>query len=329
MRFLPAILTLAVAAFLLSACRSAEPAPAAMDPDAIYRAEPTIRRADFVSPSIRGGQDGLEVVTLVIRDSQDELLDVLAPYLDLPLPIAPDVAQRLQSHGLRIIPLPLADLSGVESRLHPIGVRQREWMGWALDWREAFRGRSLTRSDRLTIDRQQVNLGPGVLRLLARCWTTPIIMPGDRGPEARAVVRLEILAQHAGTRPSRAPADPDAGLDALLPPSAVFDIRRDGQLFPGLSFEAALIPGQAYLLLALPPGTTTKSGTVPSALEVAGLQPAESATSNAPRLGPSATLAPTIGEAMLLAPSPDSEGDVRAIIALIPRAPELSPTHAQ
>lgn len=293
-----------------------------MDPDARYRAEPVIRPADFVSPSIRGGQDGLEVVTLVLRDTQADLLEALAPYLDLPLPIAPDVAQRLQSHGLRMVRMPLADLSGLESRLHPIGVRQREWIGWALDWREAFRGRSLTPADRLTIDREQVSLGQGSLRLLARCWTTPIIMPGEHGPETRNVVRIEALAQHAGSTPVRRPADPDAGLDALLPPSAVFDIRRDGQIFPALSFEAALLPGQAYLLLALPPSAVTRTGAPASPLEVAGLQPAEAAGVTALALGPNAALPPTIGEAMLIAPAPESGGEVRALIALIPRAPE-------
>lgn len=326
MRISPPIL-LALAA-LLAACAREKPI-AVTDAESPIRAQPALRPVDFVSPAIRGGQDGLEVVTLVLRDTQPQLLDALAPYLDLPLPIAPDVAQRLQSHGLRMVRMPLADLAGLEARLHPYGVRQREWIGWALDWREAFRGRAITAADRIAIDREQVSLGAGTLRLLARCWTTPIILPAEAGPEARNVVRLEMLAQHAAATPNRRPTDPDAGLDALLPPSAVFDIRSDGRVFPALSFEAALVPGQAYLLLALPPDVTTRAASTASPLEIAGLQTEKRASASAPALGPSAPLPPTLAEAMLISPSPDSAGEIRAIIALIPRAPEMREPSAQ
>ncbi len=313
---------------LPSACRGPETI-APMDPDAVYRAEPIIRPADFVSPSIRGGQDGLEVITLVLRDTQPELLDVLAPYLDLPLPISPDVAQRLQTQGLRMVRVPLSDLAGLESRLHPIGVRQREWMGWALDWREAFRGRALSSSDRLALDRETVAPGAGVLRLLARCWTTPIIVPGESGPETRAVVRLEALAQHVPSAPARRTTDSSAGLDALRAPRAVFDIRNDGRTFPALSFEAALIPGQAYLLFALPPDASARREADVSPLEIAGLEPVESRVGRSSALGPVAQTPPTLAEAMLVSPSPDSAGEVRAVIALIPRAPEPARPAAQ
>lgn len=304
----------------LCSCAPDETVPE-MDPHAIYRAEPEYRPVDFVSPAIRGGQDGLEVVTLVLSDTQGQLLDALAPYLDLPLPISPDVAARLRSQGVRMVRMPLADLAGLETRLHPVGVRQREWIGWALDWREAFRGRALSSADVVTMDREQIRPGAGVLRLIARCWTTPIIVPGDEGPETRAVVRMEALAQHVSSAPPRSAADPGAGLDALRAPAAVFDIRNDGRTFPAFSFEAALTPGQAYLLLALPADATPRSGSEVSPLEIAGLEPVETRAPQTSAFGPRAPVPPTIGEAMLVSPSPVSDGEVRALIALIPRAP--------
>lgn len=299
---------------------------------------------DLASPVVRGGVNGLEVVWFVALDETQSDAEraaasdapgasgsgvtvcaigrALEPYLDQPLPISEATRERLSRNGLRMVRVPVADVETILSGVRVIGPRQREWMGWALEWREAFRGRSLTEGSAVMIEGERSTLPECALRLIARCWTAPgqVGMTGA----ASAVVRVEALGQ--ALRRSR------GGEAEFEAPRPSLDARADGALLMSLAWEAALEPGSAYVLVPEAPSVTWREGATLQTVDAAdadGLFPAHDA---GPRrgvggasLGPVSIGPPTLGEAMLMNLSrQEHEAAARAVIVLIPRAAQRS-----
>ncbi len=320
------------AALLLVACVKDEPAASrewAPGGVAEARAELLAMRNapdDLMSPVVRGGTDGLEIVWFIALDETDEpgqsaIARALAPYTDYPLPLTPAASRSLEANGLRMVRAPLADVPGIESSLRLIGARNRQWVGWALEWREVFAGRSITPDSVLVIDGQRERAPGGGLRLIARCWTAPC--PDSDG----ACLRLEMAAQLRGAREPTDSRAATLGLNLLAPGPDSLDARAEGRLFPCLSFEGALEPGYAYILTAEAPGAVwgePGAGESAERDDDSGMRAiGGSAAPSGASVGPVGLIPPTVGEAMLMNLSREThEPAARAVIVLIPRTPK-------
>lgn len=303
--------------------------------------------ADVVSPVIRGGEDGLELVWFLARDDGSgtgtldgsavgaggAVLAALAPYAQR-TPITEDMRSGLARAGLRLVRVPLSDVPGVEASLVRVGPRNRDWLGWALEWREAFRGASVRHDAAVTIDGARALLPEGVLRVLARAWTAPTASPPStttegRVPAVRPTVRLELAVQLQEA--SRvAASDLSRGFDE---PDAVLDPRREGRVFAGAMIDTHLEPGWAYVLTAQRAGpdvANQQAGARDAGSdrgEDSGLRfekpSGRAGTGPEGVLGPRASTPPTVGEAMLTnVIRAEGEPPVKAVLIFIPRTPK-------
>lgn len=296
---------------------------------------------DLMAPAVRGGTDGLEVVWWIALDESDKpgesaIARALAPYADQPLPLGADRLKRLEANGVRMVRIPLADAGAIESSLRLIGARNRQWVGWALEWREVFSGRPLPPGALLVIDGERERIGAGMLRLIARCWTTP------SASGSGAALRLELASQAKGARDGADDRAAALRLELLRPGAEVeaIDAMRDGRALPAVSFDADLEPGWAYAITAEAPGVAWRGATAknptnrertaaPAPLNPDGLVPLSSEANpddgSASLVGPEAASPPTIGEAMLMNLNRlPHEPAARVVILLIPRTPASS-----
>lgn len=273
---------------------------------------------DLVSPAVRGSENGLEVLWLVAHDEDNAVAQALAPYLAQPVPLAEDARARWADNGLRIVRLPVDDLATLEKTLRLIGIINRQWMGWALEWREAFRGRTIEPDAPLAIGGVRRAMPGGALRFVARCWTAPT--------EAGPVIRVELTPQLFERRETRSRAEELAAIAAGQAPVG-FDALSEGRVFESLAIDAPLTPGYAYVIVGEAPGVDW--GAPPKATEAPRIddsgfmvEPRAAGPSAAFVAGPPALTPPTIGEAMLnvRALGPEDR-PARALVILLPRTP--------
>lgn len=280
--------------------------------------------SDVLTPVVRGGANGLEVLWFVCRDSQSALAAALVPYLYQPSPLSEEASASLRANGLRLVAVPLADLATLRDGLDMVGVTERAWLGWSLTWSEAFRARTLARGATVVIEGEAVTLERCGPRLLARAWSMPT-PEGDR-------VRVELLTQLLLDSPRVAPFDPLAR--QINDDISLYELSR-GEVVPSLALEAELQPGFAYLLVPESPETDWDAAT-PTEGEASpadgdGFEPAEREWSFANAQGAYGPQAPeplTLAEAMLTSWDPFETDDspsarapkMKAIIALVPRA---------
>lgn len=289
---------------------------------------------DMVSPVVRGGQDGLELVWFLARDDaagagtldaagpgggaggDGAVAAALAPFVHQKLPIDADTRSALERNGLRLVRVPLSDLGSLESGLTRVGPRNRDWLGWALEWREAFRGASIAEGSALMVNGARTKSWGGTLRVVARAWTAP----AASGEGLRQALRIEMAVQleEAGRA---------AGGSAFAAPDPVIDVRKEGRVIPGTAIDAEFEPGWAYVLTAERPGVSwgsrgaeeSRGGKDDQGLRFA--KPAEGDAAEGVALGPAAAPPPSVGEAMLTnAARLESGGPVKAVLIFIPRA---------
>lgn len=149
---------------------------------------------------------GLEVSWLVATGDQDRLVRTLAKYVDDVPPADPAALTVWSENGLRLVRIPLADWHEITSNLGLSGATQRQWVAQGPEWVEIVRGpwRGIGNDSGHTIalDSERLDLPPGRIRLLARCWLAPTSSPalGDVArvgpPGAAAALRVEVLPQH-------------------------------------------------------------------------------------------------------------------------------------
>ncbi|MBX3358322.1 MAG: hypothetical protein KF745_07825 [Phycisphaeraceae bacterium] len=305
------------------------------------------------SPVVVGGDNGLELRWWVSSASPAEFGAVLAEYAARPVPLDPGQKRMLEANGLRCVAVPLEQLPEVQSRLSVIGAMQRQWLGQAPAWIEAVPGPSRPGGQTIAMHDGPLRLGPGRLRLLARCWTIPVAPRAGSAGGSEAALHIELIPQHE--EPKRDELSDSAGRLRLNPtPAAVED---QGLLFSRLHVTMEVAEGDAYLLVpelpdtmweartegeataegtaSRPAGAGGGSGSAPPIGQVVresetGPKPGrEQATGDRGRTGPpgppSAQL-PTLGQAMLMSvvKIPDSGVDrtVRAVVLLVPRVPK-------
>ncbi len=316
-----ATLALAATAATTASCAKKQPAQAL----AIADTTPLLAHDDVLTPVVRGGANGLEVLWFVCRDADNSLANALAPYVYQPVEVSPATSDVLQRNGLRLVRIPLDDFSTVRAALRPVGPTERTWLGWSLHWSEAFRARSLARNATVTIDGDPVTLGAVGTRFLARAWGAPTI-DGER-------VRVEFATQLLASTPFAAPYEPLA--DARPVDLSEYELRR-GELVEQLNFEAELEPGFAYLVVPADPEedwVALAEGAQPSAAPeqpAHGFEFAETPRDTADLsivFGPPAPAPQAIGQAILTSWDPfesrheaaERKPLLKAVVALVPR----------
>lgn len=317
-----ATLALAVLAACAPSCAKNKPNQAR----AIADSTPLLAHDDILTPVVRGGTNGLEVLWFVCRDANDSLASALAPYVHQPVDLSPDANESLTRNGLRLVRIPLDDFSSVRSSLRPVGPTERTWLGWSLHWSEAFRARSLARNATVTIDGDPITLDAVGSRFLARAWGSPTI-DGER-------VRVEFATQLLASAPTPARYEPLA--DAQPVGISEYELRR-GELVHQLAFEAQLEPGFAYLVVPAAPDEDWAaiaegrhdSRTTPEP-PASGFEFAETPRDLADLaivFGPPAPAPQTIGQAILTSWDPfetrheaaERKPLLKAVVAFVPR----------
>ena len=319
-----AIATLALAALAACAASCAKEKP--NQARAIADTTPLLAQDDVLTPVVRGGTNGLEVLWFVCRDADDSLASALAPYVQQPVDVPSDAHDSLKRNGLRLVRIPLDDFSSVRASLRPVGPTERTWLGWSLHWSEAFRARSLARNATVTIDSDPITLDAVGSRFLARAWGSPTT-EGER-------VRVEFATQLLSASPMTSRFQPLA--DAQPVDLSEYELRR-GELIEQLSFEAQLAPGFAYLLVPAAPDedwvaiAEGGSSTVdPETQETFGFEFAETPRDLADLaivFGPPAPAPQAIGQAILTSWDPfetrheaaERTPLLKAIVAFVPR----------
>ena len=209
----------------------------------IAQTTPPPSSADVLTPVVRAGANGLEVLWFVCRDDRSSLGAALAPYAYQPVPVDDATRQTLRDNGLRLVAVrwPTSRPSGTGSTSW---ASPSAWLGWSLSWSEAFRARTLARNTAVLIDGETRVLPRCGPRLLARSWSAPTT-EGDR-------VRVELLTQLVPDSSRAAPFDPLAR--PVSDDLSAYELGR-GELVASLAFEAEMLPGFAYLLVPDAPDT--------------------------------------------------------------------------
>lgn len=292
-------LTLAAAAAWTGGCASQDP---------IEPVELAPRDIDFVSPALRGAENGLEMHWWVVEGSPEQIREAMAGYTDADSGACPITRERLAANGLRLVRAPLEDLTSIRSRLDLRGRTDRKWLGQAPWWIEALRGALVGQ----TLVEQQgrvVTLPSGRLRVLARAWTSP----SPSGPKMRADVAVQHLPRLSELLPSLTPGDARRTLEP----------QHQGPIFDETMACLEMEEGYAYLLICDRPGAEWDESDAPAVdpleMTYSPLRPEADEL-----IGPPTVPVPTIGERLLRRAATPLTGDrsMTAVVVLAPRLPE-------
>lgn len=316
--------------------------------------------ADFSRPPVVAADAGLDVVSLSTGPggvTAEQIGAILAPYAENAIPVRDSVLETWRANGLRIVRMPLADWPSVARELRLSPTAQRQWLPPNGAWTELLRGADEPRGQVVALDAERLELGPGTLRLLGRCWLSPAPRaPGENEPGAAAELTIELLPQlmEARRAPGRPALDVDHRLATAVERGMTFP-RLGGQLMfrgdgdsPSVLLIIAERPDVDWSRPAAPiePEADPATRSVPRVGEVVrngagSTAPAKQASApGRPRpaapsadlgAGPRVPLVRTLGEAMFRSPEPTVSADgaprtvsatpPRAILALVPRVP--------
>lgn len=334
----PGLVLIALAGGCGRAARDAGPT----DPPPVFAA--SAAAPDLSVPPVSHAESGAEAALLLATAPPQQLARTLAPYLDLLPRVSPESLATIEANGLRLVRLPLADWPKVAQGLRLTGAAQRLWLSDRGEWTELMRGpdRASGRGQVISLDAERLELGPGRLRLLGRCWLTPV--PADEVDQgSRAELRLELLPQLQ-----------DPGTIARQRDEYLLEARATRPIDQGMTFPRLTVHLRAhrepdaswmYLLIAERPGVDWRqlasparddesadgesARPIPAVGQVvrSGDRTAGAAEDpNRVAAGPSAAALPTLGEALFGAiPAADAEPSqrtlARVVLALVPRAP--------
>ena len=301
------MLTLLAGAIALTACAAFQPASIEPEPE----------------PLVAGVSAGLEVHRWVVDDRDHAVARALVRFENRPVPIDNATLERLRENGIRVLACRPSESEELLAALRPVAPVQRQWFGMLNQWTELVAGPELPTGVHVTTDTGVIELAPGRLRLLARCWEVLAEEQPDGAPPA-AALRIELIPQHKIAR-------------RIDPLRTLFEQERtiadEGLTFSRLRATWTSSTDQPLIIVAeadhvdwndlpepyrpLPP--LTEPGPDPEAnIPAATIAPIRSADSV---FGPKPPKPPTIGELMLIGRDL-TESAVRAkvVLVLIPRS---------
>lgn len=248
-----------------------------------------VAAGDLTRPAVELGGLGLEVRGWLVDDRDQRLGRALWEHERRGgLGAAGDAAWR--SCGVRVLDVGVDALPGLFGSL-AVGPERRLWLGQASRWTEAYGGPESCVRTGLRMPEGELELMPGTLRLLVRCWVERHVDPG----RDRRVLRVDLLPQNRERVRSDLtlePVDPTQPLEAGL----TFERLRTGWSSDGT---------RALVLVPAPPEEDWEA-----IARRVGPQDDQGRP-----VGPEAPRLPTLGEAIF---TPGREG-FRVVLVLIPR----------
>lgn len=258
-------------------------------------------RAALVAP----GSQGIESHIWLADDSRRIVPELLAEFLDAPVPIEPEFRDEWNAAGLRLTRIPLDRVTQIERDSNPISDFSRTWHQAAGVWVEFFRSQ-FVESGSFAFKRRIYRGEPGFLRLVGRVSVVPA---DDRTP----TIRLELAAQVHQPRTSDA-------ANIFLLPRAVRPLEQ-GEVFHTITLRANLDPGFAYAITCETPALSWRDAPPKhTQQDPRDLNPDPPAPNPAATFGPSAAPIPSLGQKMLATPRAGGNPPGRTVILLIPRA---------
>lgn len=308
---------------------------------------------DLTVPPVTAAESGVEATLLLATAPPTEFAQALLPYLDTLPDVSPTALASAEANGLRLVRLPLSEWPRVAEKLRLTGAAQRLWLPDRGEWTEIMRGpdRASSRGQVIALDAERLELPAGRLRLLARCWLTPIApgeLTGSSSNEPRAELRIELIPQLQDVNATARQRD-EFLIDA--PPRASRPIEQ-GMTFPRLTLNmrarheptapwiclaVAERPGVDWRQLAAPRPESTEDeeperptpavGQVVRSGDRRRSEPESRDSGSAMGgAGPSAADLPTLGEALfggaaLSDTDGGARGGPRVVLVLTPRVP--------
>lgn len=264
-----------------------------------------------ITPVVRGAEAGLEVRLWVVENRSGVLSGALRDFSP-PATAGAGETELWHENGFRVLEVPIERLDELRAGLPTIGPLHREWLGLLPEWVEVVKGAMLVGGQPARMDTGAAMLGPGRLRLVTRCWATPSVGALPEGAGAGALLHVEVMPELVTPR-----RGDDDDLTRLL----------EGGLAPrsgvrGLALERlrlGVVSSGAGAIVIVPEDPDVDwhaeaTGRPESGLEARG----QRAT-----IGPRMMTTPTLGELMLTSLAlPESAGDARVVVVLVPRVPE-------
>jgi hypothetical protein len=262
-----------------------------------------------ISPVVRGAEAGLEARLWVVENGGGALGRALRGFR--PPAAAKSAAVELwRRNGFRVLEVPLDRLDDVRQQLPTIGPLHQQWLGLLPEWVEVVKGARLGDRRRVAMDNGLAELGPGRLRLVSRCWAAPRVGAEPDGSAAGAVLRLEVMPELEMDGPTDrlqrllagGPQRPTAGLEGIA--------------FDRMLLSLAVSDATAIVIVAEDP---TLDWAAPGEGRPESIGEARG---QGVEFGPQPPLTPTLGELMLTSLAlPESAGDARIVVVLVPRVP--------
>ncbi len=240
------------------------------------------------------GAIGLRPVALGYTSIEERL----AKYVERPTPLAPEALESWRRSGLRVLSVPRSELLALQRSLPLKGEANRESLGELHDWKPLIVGPVWPDAGAILLPGGVLELPPGRMRLLARCFLVPT--PSERAMTSR--LRVEIVPQHEESRSNKERWSQAAGIKAMP------TLADQGLLLERLRADFFLDGDEALLL-------------IPQGAGASQMNAGNEALDGAPIAAP----APTLGQALLMgAGDPRAlalDARTRAIIVLVPRIP--------
>ena len=262
---------------------------------------------------IRADEDGLELRWWMVEDTSGSLARVLSKYEHRPVPMRDAVRQLWRANGLIVLSVPVAELGALHKDLRrawrsadaerardasrpvpgrsSISIRvHEEWLGQRPRWTEIMGGPVMPHGVMLAMDNGPVRLGPGRMRLLARCWSVPMAGSSTHVP---AGLRIELALQYADL-------ERRGGLGLKAGAVATGGEEDRGLVFSRFVAEMIALDGDALVVATVGP-------------DAQGDEPERSGQAVLP-----AALLPTVGQALLSDPrAAPTPGAPKAVLVLI------------
>ncbi len=230
--------------------------------------------------------NGLQVRAWTVSDNPVRIGEALARYRD-GRGVGPQEAANLRRNGIRLVRVRADSLDALLGEVGIAPVEVRAWHGQVHDWRQL-------RQQALRADPTVIAVGdavrrfePGVLRLMARCWTTQM----EDGP----YMNLELVPIYERPR-----------LESYH--RLLGDRRLQGEPFTAMAMELLLADGYAYVL----------TGESPAIDWPAEADAVTEGSQEGREIGPTASTPPTVGEFLFAG---DGEPRMRELVVFVPLIP--------
>jgi hypothetical protein len=274
---------------------------------------------------------GMEVRTLLVRDDHPALAASFAKLEASALRMDPKARAKWKGSGLRVLTVPASEFSALQATLASTGNTAiaesvfsgstSTWVNQGPRWNELVRAGTVDRPRAVAMHDARINLQPGALRLLGRCWPiADLPESSDNKSPVPAALQIELVPQNAEPRKSFDPLDASSQNPSL-------SLADQGLVFSRLHAGLVARADQVILILPESPARDWSKADAPAPDEpgpapaLGELAPARVPADAATKAGPPGEQVQTLGEALLMLDVAGTKSKLRAIVAIFPKPP--------